>query len=189
MCYLISVASRYCPFNSCYLSEHLIMLLIQSPSSHKTLHEDDTEAAKFCCWLELCFEPSELSSAHLDATERTAFGHRTARLGLYPGLLLPVDGTAAAMPSQPPADLIRIYTGLGRMNPVHILIISADMMSHFYPCQHHKSNRALKPQYPLPQAPSAQMCQQVSNLGAFIARDGAGEAAQLDSLANVCSAP
>lgn len=26
MCYLISVASRYCLFNSCYLSKHLIML-------------------------------------------------------------------------------------------------------------------------------------------------------------------
>jgi len=58
----------------------------------------------------------------------------------------------------------------------------------FYPCQHHNSNTALEPQYPLPRAPSAEMCQQVSNLGAFIARDGAGEAAQLDSLANVCSA-
>lgn len=84
--------------------------------------------------------------------------------------------------------LICIYTSLGRMNPAHVLIISADMTIHFYPCQHHKSNTALQPQYPLPQAPSAQMCQQVSNLGAFIAGDGAGEAVQLDSLANVCSA-
>lgn len=108
------------------------------------------------------------------------------RLALYPALLLPMDG--AVTTPQPPADLICIYTRLGRMNPAHVLIISADMMIRFYPCQHHKSNTALEPQSPLPQAPAAQMCQQVSNLGAFIAQDGAGEAAQLDSLANVCSA-
>lgn len=149
--------------------------------------------AKFCSsllemCLELCLKPSELFLAYPNTTEWTGFGHRTARLALYPALWLPMDGTVASTTPLPPADLICIYTSLGRMNLARILVISADMMIHFYSCQHHKSNTALEPQHPLPQAPSAQMCQQVSYLGAFITRDGAGEAAQLDSLANVCSA-
>lgn len=68
--------------------------------------------------------------------------------------------------TQPPADLICIYTSLGRVNPARVLIISADMMIHFYPCQHHKSNSS-RVTVPSASGTLSTTCQQVSNPGAL----------------------
>lgn len=63
--------------------------------------------------------------------------------------------------------------------------ISADNKILFYPSA--PSRQQLKSHHALSLRHSQHTCQQVSNPGAFIARAGAGEAAQLDSLANICS--